>query len=72
MRMYSKKLNFHFNLRLSDVEYEYLHHVAIITGKPVNVVIREIIDKEILKNGYKKTSSLHNMEHDTFFGNEIK
>ena len=70
--MYNKNLNFHFNLRMSDVEYEYVHHVAIITGKPVNVVIREIIDKEILKNGYKKTSSMHNLEYDGIFENEIK
>ena len=67
MRYYSKNLKFEIKARVTDIEYEYLHHVAISTCKPVNVVLREIIDKEILKNGYKKTSSMHNLEHDSFF-----
>ena len=72
MRYYSKNLKFEIKARVNDIEYEYLHHVAINTGKTVNVVLREIIDKEILKNGYKKTSGLYNMEHNGISGNEIK
>lgn len=62
---YRKDLKYPLNIRISPFEYEFLNHVATTLNKPVATVVRDIIDKEIINNGYSKTSIIHNLEHST-------
>lgn len=68
---YRKDLKFPLHIRLSSLEYEYIHHVAISLNKPVATVVRDMIEKEITTNGYKTTSSVHNLEYSTISETEI-
>lgn len=59
---YRKDLKYPLNIRISALEYEYLHFVSCNLNKPVATVVRDIIEQEISKNGYKTTSIVHNLE----------
>ncbi len=54
--MYLKNKSNKINLRLSDDDLNFCKMIAEKTGKNVSIVIREIIEKERIRNGYQQTS----------------
>ena len=42
---YRKDLKYPLNIRISSLEYEYIHHVAITLNKSVATVVRDMIEK---------------------------
>lgn len=54
--MYLKNKSNKINLRLSDDDLIFCKMIADKTEKNVSIVIREIIEKEKVRNGYQQTS----------------
>lgn len=54
--MYLKNKSNKINLRLSDDDLNFCKMIAEKTEKNVSIVIREIIEKERIRNGYQQTS----------------
>lgn len=53
--MYLKNKSNKINLRLSDDDLNFCKMIAEKTEKNVSIVIREIIEKERIRNGYQQT-----------------
>lgn len=54
--MYLKNKSNKINLRLSDEDLNFCKMIAEKTEKNVSIVIREIIEKERIRNGYQQTT----------------
>lgn len=54
--MYLKNKSNKINLRLSDDDLNFCKMIAEKTEKNVSIVIREIIEKEKIRNGYQQTT----------------
>ena len=63
MGFYSKDLTVNCKVRMTQECYDYLKHVSDVTGKCISIVAREIIEKEIRRNGYKKTDLNNYLEY---------